>query len=93
MGLSGLFGRGDPPDETRLDELERRLGRLERRLDLLMAHLGADASEDGEVPGEDEIRELLAKGQKIQAIRVYRERTGSGLREAKEAVEQIERLL
>lgn len=37
---------------------------------------------------EAEIRELAATS-KIQAIKVYRERTGTGLREAKEAVEAI----
>ena len=37
---------------------------------------------------EAEIREL-ASHSKIQAIKVYRERTGTSLREAKEAVEAI----
>jgi ribosomal protein L7/L12 len=32
---------------------------------------------------------LLERGQKIQAIKFYRQRTGSGLRESKEAVERI----
>ena len=33
----------------------------------------------------------MGEGQKIQAIKVYRERTGVGLKQAKEAVEAIER--
>jgi ribosomal protein L7/L12 len=33
----------------------------------------------------------LAAGQKIEAIRLYRERTGLGLKEAKDAVEALER--
>jgi ribosomal protein L7/L12 len=40
---------------------------------------------------EQEIRALLGEGQKIRAIKVYRERTGAGLRQAKEAVEAIDR--
>lgn len=40
---------------------------------------------------EREIRALLEKGQKIEAIRLYREKTGAGLAQAKEAVEAIER--
>jgi ribosomal protein L7/L12 len=40
---------------------------------------------------KQEIRALLGEGQKIQAIKVYRERTGAGLGQAKEAVEAIER--
>lgn len=38
-----------------------------------------------------EIRDLLRRGQKIQAIKIYRERNGGGLKEAKDAVEAIER--
>jgi ribosomal protein L7/L12 len=38
-----------------------------------------------------ELDELLARGLKIQAIKRYRERTGFGLKEAKDAVEAIER--
>ena len=40
---------------------------------------------------DDEIRALLESGQKIEAIKRYREMTGAGLAEAKEAVEAIER--
>jgi ribosomal protein L7/L12 len=40
---------------------------------------------------EDELRSLLEQGQRIGAIKLYRERTGVGLREAKDAVEDLER--
>ena len=40
---------------------------------------------------ESEIRELLAAGRKIEAIRLYRDRYGVGLKEAKDAVEAFER--
>lgn len=40
-----------------------------------------------------EIERLLIQNEKIKAIKLYRERTGLGLREAKDAVEQIERHL
>ena len=39
---------------------------------------------------EDEIRELLASGNKIAAIKRYREEAGVGLAEAKAAVESLE---
>lgn len=46
------------------------------------------------LPGKDdrmnEIRDLLRRRKKIDAIKVYRESTGSGLKEAKEAVEEME---
>lgn len=38
---------------------------------------------------EEELRQLLASGHKIQAIKRYREETGSGLAEAKEGVESL----
>ena len=40
---------------------------------------------------DDELRALIESGQKIEAIKRYREMTGAGLAEAKEAVEAIER--
>jgi ribosomal protein L7/L12 len=48
-----------------------------------------------EAPAPDDVDsdlwELLKQGQKIAAIKRYRERTGCGLREAKEAVEAMAR--
>jgi ribosomal protein L7/L12 len=38
-----------------------------------------------------EIKQLIRSGNKIEAIKVYRETFGSSLKDAKEAVEQIER--
>jgi ribosomal protein L7/L12 len=45
-------------------------------------------------PGNDwkqQVRTLLDGGQKIMAIKLYWEHTGAGLKEAKDAVEAIER--
>ncbi|MHB1038442.1 MAG: ribosomal protein L7/L12 [Pirellulales bacterium] len=39
----------------------------------------------------DQLRALLAQNQKIEAIKFYRELTGAGLKEAKDAVEALER--
>jgi ribosomal protein L7/L12 len=40
---------------------------------------------------DDEARALLAKGQKIVAIKLVRERTGWGLKEAKDYVDELEK--
>lgn len=40
---------------------------------------------------DDRIRQLVEANQKIEAIKLYRERTNVGLKEAKDAVEAIER--
>lgn len=50
----------------------------------------ADAKQsDDEV--ENSIRSLLNEGKKIEAIKLYRQHSGAGLAEAKDAVELIER--
>ncbi len=68
---------------SRTRRLERRLRETERRLDLLLAHHGiAD-----DRPELAEIDDLIRRDRKIEAIKRYRELTGAGLAEAKEAVE------
>jgi ribosomal protein L7/L12 len=60
----------------------------------LCSHCGADlsiASGQGLEDWKTQLRALLGENQKIMAIKLYRERTGVGLKEAKEAVEAIER--
>ncbi len=37
----------------------------------------------------DQIVSLLGRGEKIEAVKLYRDRSGCGLKEAKEAVERI----
>ncbi|MFI9046740.1 ribosomal protein L7/L12 [Streptomyces sp. NPDC053427] len=71
--------------DRRSKPLERRLARLEEKVDRLMAHVGVEEPQD---PRTAEIDRLLAAGKKIQAIKLHREATGSGLAEAKEAVER-----
>jgi len=62
--------------------------RIERKLNAVLSHLGI------QTPGTDEdfleqLRELTHQGQKIEAIKLYRKRTGVGLKEAKEAIEDL----
>lgn len=70
--------------------LRARVDELERKLDLVLHRLGLQPDE-ATTPDHSEIVELLRRGQKIEAIKLYRERTGLGLKEAKDAVEAIER--
>ncbi len=42
---------------------------------------------------EEEIRGLLIGGRKIEAIKIYREATGAGLKEAKEVVDALQEKL
>ncbi|MGY0068401.1 hypothetical protein ACWZEH_16625 [Streptomyces sp. QTS137] len=64
---------------------ERDIARLERKLDLVLQHL--DLRE--EIPGEDGIVALAREGKTVQAVKAYREATGAGLLEAKQAVDRM----
>jgi ribosomal protein L7/L12 len=58
---------------------------VERKLDLILANLGIDPNQ-----GLDkQISDLVRSGQKIDAIKLYREQTGVGLKEAKDYVERL----
>jgi ribosomal protein L7/L12 len=41
-------------------------------------------------PKIEQIKRALFAGQKIEAIKIYREQTNSGLKEAKDAIEKLE---
>ena len=45
--------------------------------------------EEPDAPLEEEVRRLVAAGSLINAIKLYRERTGCSLKDAKDAVERI----
>ncbi len=73
----GLFGSGSSQDSHRLRAIEK-------KLDLIMANLGITF----EGPADDEVLEMARRGDKIGAIKMYRERTGAGLKEAKDAIDE-----
>ena len=87
--------------ESTMDEeqLLARIVELERRLDWLYRATGYGTAYPGvsfpeaPAPGLDvgltEVHDLLRRGRKIEAIKVYRERTGVGLKEARDAVERL----
>ena len=71
--------------QGRISQSDRRVARVERKLDLILDHLGLREDD----PRLDEIAALARDGKKIQAIKMYREVTGAGLKEAKDAVERL----
>ncbi len=72
--------------ESRIQKIQRRADRIERKLDLILGHLDIQVAE----PGLEQVAALLREGKKIEAIKVYRQLTDAGLREAKEAVERMD---
>ncbi|MCX5055609.1 ribosomal protein L7/L12 [Streptomyces sp. NBC_00201] len=83
IALLILFGIGSI--ESRISRQDKRVARVEHKLDLILDHLGLRERE----PWADEVDALLRDGKKIAAIKVYREATGAGLKEAKEAVDKL----
>ncbi len=66
--------------------LTDRVGRIERKLNALLRHHGVDPTRG--LPLSERVKQLAGDpARKIEAIKVYREETGAGLAEAKEAVE------
>lgn len=53
-------------------------------------HCGRDLAMIADRSVQDQIRSLLLEGKKIEAIKIYREATGLGLKESKDAVEVVE---
>ena len=64
---------GEPP----------RLRSLERKLDLILGKLGIDPAEGLDA----QLKDLVQSGQKIEAIKLYRQQSGVGLKEAKDYIE------
>jgi ribosomal protein L7/L12 len=85
-----LFGSSDDDLRRRVEELERRVAALERAA----MHSGQVVSQvpvgefhDGWISAE--VRSLAASGKKINAIKLLRDQTGLGLKEAKDAVDRL----
>lgn len=94
MGLFGkpeVIGPGgsNDADRARIAELEKRVARLEAQL----AQSGAPTTYDAATPPPEawvaEVQALRRSGKVINAIKLYREHTGVGLKEAKDAVEAL----
>jgi ribosomal protein L7/L12 len=67
--------------------LERKVDRLAAKLDLLLKanHIETDPT----LSLSAGVRNAIAQGKKIEAIKLYRDESGLGLREAKEAIDRL----
>lgn len=73
-------------------ELIQRVLELERKVEFLMQEFSLTEKYHYSQPADpvmEDIQMLVRKGNLIQAIKLYRERTGVGLAEAKAAVERM----
>ena len=80
---------------ARVDFLQRQVRGLEELVEQLADRAGVDEAEllsmRGRVePGvTEEIRQLVAEDRYIEAIKAYREETGAGLKDAKDAIDAL----
>ena len=72
-------------NDQRTRDLQRDVARLDRKLNLILKYLNLDLGQGSGL--SERVIELALSGQKIQAIKAYREETGAGLADAKNAVE------
>jgi hypothetical protein len=87
LGLILLFAI-----RLRLDGIQSRivaLSRVEAKVDLLLKQ--ANIKFDPFAHVSDDIVEALRANRKIEAIKLYRQATGGGLKEAKEFIEEVQR--
>ena len=75
--------------ESEILALRARLAELESRVDFLYNHFGITHVQDTDM-ANSRVVEMLKKGNKIEAIKIYREIYNCGLAEAKQAVDAIE---
>ena len=75
--------------ETDIVALRVRVRELEDHIKYLYTHLNITYFESQEA-GDAKVVEMLKKGNKIEAIKIYRELHNVGLAEAKQAVESLE---
>lgn len=76
-------------DDERIASLERRVAHLESLVHFLATHVAVDISTVPQTGITDEVYELVRRGKKVQAIKLYREITGAGLAEAKNVIDSI----
>lgn len=71
------------------EELRVRVSRLEQQMKFLINHLGLSGSAGKPDAILEEVLALKRAGNVIEAIKIYREATGVGLREAKDYVDSL----
>jgi hypothetical protein len=81
------------PLSWRLDGTDRRLralSRIDAKLDLLLKQVGIEYDPYTKLPPN--VIDALQRGKKIEAIQDYRQAAGVSLKEAKEVIEEVQRV-
>ena len=76
--------------DSEIFDLRQRVAKLERQVAFLIQSSGLRYVDEPPSGVSPEIMDLVQRGQKIQAIKLYRQETGVGLREAKEFIDALD---
>jgi ribosomal protein L7/L12 len=80
--------------ETEVQQLRSRVNELEDRLKFIYRRLNIEYMDPNSDPVLSlQIQDALRKGNKIEAIKIYREMTGVGLAEAKQVIDRAEQFI
>ncbi|GAS86210.1 ribosomal protein L7/L12 [Mycolicibacterium brisbanense] len=83
-----LFGSSDDDLRRRIEDLERRVAYLERAAAAAGRPMPTPG-QPGELMASPMVRQLALQGKKIAAIKLLRDETGLGLKEAKDIVDRL----
>ncbi|MCV7289065.1 ribosomal protein L7/L12 [Mycolicibacterium wolinskyi] len=86
----GILGSSDADLQRRIEDLERRVAALERAASA-SGHpvTPTPVGSPGEIVASAIVRQLALQGNKIAAIKLLRDETGLGLKEAKDVVDGL----
>jgi ribosomal protein L7/L12 len=80
--------------EAEIQLLRSRVNELEERLKFIYRRLNIEYVDPNSDPVlSHQVQEALRRGNKIEAIKIYRELTGTGLAEAKDAIDKAEQFI
>ena len=80
--------------EAEIQLLRSRVNELEDRLNFLYRRLNIEYADPNSNPVlSPQVQDALRRGNKIEAIKLYRELTGVGLAEAKQTIDRAEQFL
>lgn len=80
--------------DTDLQLLRSRINELEDRLKFLYRRLNIEYADPNPDPAlSPQIQDALRRGNKIEAVKLYRELTGVGLAAAKSAIDRAEQFI
>ena len=76
-------------EDHEIVKLKQQGRKLEHQLSFILNHLQLTPPDESELRVSPEILDLVREGRKIEAIKLYREENGVGLKEAKEFIDSL----